>query len=136
MTGPGLTVIYDGECPFCASYLRLVRLREAVGRVELVDARSTDPRVAMLCAEGYDLDAGMIALWEGQVFYGDAAVHLLATLSAEGSGILNRIQKMLFASPDRAAQLYPVLVFGRRAFLRLAGRIPIGMEQKSSNGSE
>jgi predicted DCC family thiol-disulfide oxidoreductase YuxK len=38
-----LTVIYDGECPFCANYVRLYRLRQLVGRVQLVDARGNDP---------------------------------------------------------------------------------------------
>ena len=29
-------IVYDGECPVCSNYTRLVRLREAVGRVTIL----------------------------------------------------------------------------------------------------
>ena len=38
-------LIYDGACIFCDAYVRLLALREAVGPVELIDARSGDPRL-------------------------------------------------------------------------------------------
>lgn len=126
MTGPGITVIYDGDCPFCTSYVSMMRLREAVGEVELVDARGNDPRVRDVRRAGHDLDAGMVVLWQDRVFFGDGAVHLLAMLSQDGGGLFNRMQRAVFASPRRAAWFYPVLVAGRRLFLRLAGRAPIG----------
>lgn len=122
MTIGGISVIYDGQCPFCASYVSMMRLRDAVGQVDLVDARSGDPRVREVARAGYDLDAGMVVLWQDDIFYGDRAVHLLATLSSDGGGPFNRIQRAVFASPRRAARLYPVLAFGRRLFLRLIGR--------------
>jgi predicted DCC family thiol-disulfide oxidoreductase YuxK len=125
MTDAPLTIIYDGQCPFCSSYVRMARLRETVGRVELVDARSGDPRVAEALAAGLDLDDGMVALWQGRQHYGAEAVHLIAMLSGEG-GLGNRVQRSLFRSPRMAAALYPWLVRGRRAWLRLSGRAPIG----------
>lgn len=126
MTGPGITVIYDAECPFCASYVAMMHLQAAVGKVDLVNAREDDPRVQRIQHEGHDLDSGMVVLWQDEVFHGDAAVHLLATLSGEGGGMFNRLQRAVFASPWRAARLYPVLAAGRRIFLRLVGRAPIG----------
>ncbi len=126
MTGPGITVIYDAECPFCASYVAMMHLRAAVGEVDLVNARDGDPRVQRIQHEGHDLDSGMVVLWHGEVFHGDAAVHLLATLSGGGGGMFNRLQRAVFASPGRAARLYPLLAAGRRIFLRLVGRAPIG----------
>ena len=33
-------IIYDGDCVFCSHYVRFVRLRETVGPVALIDARS------------------------------------------------------------------------------------------------
>jgi predicted DCC family thiol-disulfide oxidoreductase YuxK len=132
MSGPGITVIYDGDCPFCASYVSMMRLRQAVGAVELVNAREGDPRVRAVQDAGYDLDAGMVVLWQGEVFFGDTAVHLLATLSAGEGRLFDRIQRAAFADPRRAARLYPVLAAGRRLFLRLAGRTPIGpLSEKS-----
>jgi len=130
MPAETLTIIYDGECPFCSSYVRMARLREAAGDVELVDARSDDPRVADALAAGLDLDDGMVVLWRGRRHYGADAVHLIALLSGEG-GLGNRVQRWLFLSPRVAAALYPWLVRGRRAWLRLAGRAPIGGGKKS-----
>lgn len=126
----GIAVIYDGQCPFCSSYVALMRLRQSVGPVDLVDARSDDPRVAAAVAAGLDLDEGMVVIWDGRYFHGQAAVHLLATLSGEG-GAMNRLQRLAFATPRRAAWLYPPLVRGRRAYLRLAGRSPIAEDGRS-----
>ncbi len=137
MTGPGITVIYDGDCPFCTSYVSMMRLREAVGEVELVNAREGDARVRDIQRAGYDLDSGMVVLWQDEVFFGDGAVHLLATLSSAGGGVFNRIQRRAFSSPRRAARLYPVLAAGRRLYLRLAGRAPVEpTAEKSSRGRE
>ncbi|MFW5881944.1 MAG: DCC1-like thiol-disulfide oxidoreductase family protein [Roseicyclus sp.] len=126
MTTPGITVIYDGDCPFCASYVAMMRLRAVVGLVELLDAREADPRVAEVQAAGCDLDEGMVVLWRGEVFFGSGAVHLLASLSSDAGGILVRLQRVLFRNPRRAARIYPILAAGRRIFLRLAGRRPLG----------
>ncbi len=38
ITDNKMVVVYDGECPFCRNYIRLMSLRKAVGDVELVDA--------------------------------------------------------------------------------------------------
>jgi predicted DCC family thiol-disulfide oxidoreductase YuxK len=130
MTAGTLTIIYDGECPFCASYVRMARLRETVGTVDLVDARSDDPRVAEAQADGLDLDDGMVVLWQGRRHYGAEAVRLIALLSGEG-GVGNRLQRRLFRSPRVARALYPWLVRGRRLWLRLSGRPRIGQGKKT-----
>src|SRR5690606_25765599 len=44
--GPGLTIVYDGDCPFCTSYIRLLRIRDAAGPVRLVNAREDHDVVA------------------------------------------------------------------------------------------
>lgn len=131
----GITIIYDGHCPFCSSYVSMVRLRETVGQVDLIDARSDAPSVLAALSAGYDLDKGMLVTWEGTQFFGQDAVHLLATLSAP-SGSVNNLQRILFASPHRAALLYPVLASGRRLFLRIFGRQTIAHERKNRAPTE
>jgi predicted DCC family thiol-disulfide oxidoreductase YuxK len=137
MTGTGVTVIYDGDCPFCASYVSMMHLRDAVGDVDLVNAREGDPRVRAVQEAGYDLDSGMVVLWQDEVFFGDRAVHLLATLSSGKGGPLNRLQRAILSDPRRAARIYPVLAAGRRLVLRLIGRAPIGrVAEKSTTARE
>jgi predicted DCC family thiol-disulfide oxidoreductase YuxK len=118
-----LTVVYDGACPFCAGYTRLYRLRQAVGRVRLVDARGADPVLAEL--PPLDLDQGMAVRWQGEWFHGAAALHLLALLGSD-SGLFNRVNRLLFARPRLGRALYPWLVAGRRLTLRVLGRRLIG----------
>ncbi|SIS55452.1 Protein of unknown function, DUF393 [Paracoccus saliphilus] len=113
----GLEIYYDGECPFCRAYMRMLNLRRAVGEVELIDARSDDPRVAVLTEAGFDLDEGMAVRHGAQIFHGAEAIRLLAVLSEE-RGVL----RMVLRSPRRAAIIYPILRAGRRLTLRLLNR--------------
>ena len=121
----GAAIVYDGDCPFCARYARLVRLRRAVGPVTLHDARAGGPLVSRLSAAGYDLDEGMVLLYGGAVYHGADCMHMLALLSG-GGGAANRLFAAVFRHPGTARRLYPVLRAGRNAVLRLLGRDKIG----------
>ena len=109
----------------------MMQLRESVGQVELLDARSGDPRVLDVQRAGYDLDTGMVVLWGECIYFGDGAVHLLATLSRSGGGLFNNVQRAVFSDPGRARRLYPPLVRGRRLFLRVTGRQPLGLARQN-----
>ena len=63
-----LRIIYDGDCPFCSSYVALLRLREQYD-VRLVDARK-EP--ALAAQYGLDLNEGMIVDLDGKVHHGAA----------------------------------------------------------------
>ncbi|MDO5604606.1 MAG: DCC1-like thiol-disulfide oxidoreductase family protein [Paracoccus sp. (in: a-proteobacteria)] len=117
-----IEIVYDGECPFCADFTRMVALRRA-GEVVLIDARGDDPRVAEIGA-GLDLDRGMAVRHQGHISHGADAMALLLALSRPG-GIWGAVRWM-FATPARAGLAYPVLRAGRGAALRLLGRGPIG----------
>lgn len=121
MAESGVEIFYDGECPFCSAYARMLNLRRTVGRVELIDARSADPRLKALRAQGVDLDEGMAVVYGGRLYVGAEAVRILSVLSESG-GIL----RALMRSPRRAALLYPLLKGGRNLTLKLLGRRPIG----------
>lgn len=118
--GPSV-VIYDGECIFCQNYVRFVKLQEAIGPVELVDARSSDPRVWRYWQAGYDLNQGMLFVHRGKVYHGEDAVHVLALLSSD-EGILSRLNARLFSHRKVATALYPLLKLGRRLTLLMRGR--------------
>lgn len=118
-------LIYDGECPFCSTYARLGKFREAVGPVRLINAREDAPEVQRARALGYDLNEGMLLHLDGQYYYGADCLNRVALLSS-GPGAFNRINRALFRSPRVAAAVYPLLRTGRNATLRLLGRTPLG----------
>jgi predicted DCC family thiol-disulfide oxidoreductase YuxK len=119
---PGMVVVYDGDCPFCANYVRLMALQRQTGTVELVDARSADPRVAPLWREGYDLNEGMAVIFGQKVYYGSDAMALISAISGERCGPLGRMLSALLRDPARARSLYPYFKAGRRLTLKLLGR--------------
>jgi predicted DCC family thiol-disulfide oxidoreductase YuxK len=104
-----LNIVYDGDCPFCSSYVALLRLRETYD-VRLVDARK-DPVFA--ARYGLDLNEGMIVDLDGTVHHGARAISLLARLS----GTISPLRSELVASV-----VYPLLRFGRNVALKVLGR--------------
>jgi predicted DCC family thiol-disulfide oxidoreductase YuxK len=117
----GAVVVYDGECPFCSRYVAMVRLRDAVGKVRLVNARDPDPLVDDLKQSGFDLDQGMVLVMGDRRYHGADCVHMLAMLSTP-VGAFNRLNAAVFRSRTASRLLYPVLRSGRNAVLRLLGR--------------
>jgi predicted DCC family thiol-disulfide oxidoreductase YuxK len=115
-----LRIVYDGDCPFCSRYVRLVRLRDNFD-VELVDARA-DPETAR--RYGLDLNEGMIVDLDGAVHHGSDAVWILSQLSSR-SGVWNRTLAGAFSSRFAARLLYPVMRLGRWATLLLLGKRPL-----------
>jgi predicted DCC family thiol-disulfide oxidoreductase YuxK len=114
-------IVYDGECPFCTSYVKLLRLREAIGPVSLVDARDGGPHVARLKELGYVLDEGMVFVWKGQIFHGADCMHKLSLLSSPSS-IFNKANSLVFRSSAASRFLYPMLRAGRNVMLTMLGR--------------
>ncbi|WCT72932.1 DUF393 domain-containing protein [Sphingomonas naphthae] len=118
--GDPALIVYDGDCIFCQNYVRFFRLRETVGPVELIDARSGDPRVRQYQRD-YDLNEGMLFVHKGQVHYGDEAVHMLAMLSSS-SNLFAWANRHLFSHRWIARAAYPLLKAGRRATLKVRGK--------------
>ena len=117
----GAVIVYDGQCPFCSTYVRFTRLREAIGPVKLVDARSGDPVVEEAIRAGLNLDEGMVLKYGGRLYHGADCLNMLSLLSSR-SGLFNRLMAFTFARPGIAHMAYPTLRAGRNATLRLLGR--------------
>ncbi|MDO5632170.1 MAG: DCC1-like thiol-disulfide oxidoreductase family protein [Paracoccus sp. (in: a-proteobacteria)] len=113
-----IEIVYDGECPFCTDFTRVVALRR-LGEVALIDARGTDPRVTEIGA-GLDLNQGMAVRHNGRVLFGADAMALLLALSPPRGPW--KVLPWFFATPRRAWLAYPVLRAGRNIVLRLLGR--------------
>ncbi|MEE4378572.1 MAG: DCC1-like thiol-disulfide oxidoreductase family protein [Candidatus Competibacteraceae bacterium] len=126
----GVTIIYDGDCPMCRSYVTWLRLRQSAGPVQLLDARQQPALTADLYRQGLDLDKGFVVRNADQVYHGAQALNVLALMSSR-SGLFNRFNYRIFRSPRLTALLYPVLVTGRRLLLKLLGRKPIEVDSVS-----
>jgi predicted DCC family thiol-disulfide oxidoreductase YuxK len=118
-------VVYDGECPFCSSFVLLYRIREHAKHVHLIDARSPHPMVDEVRRQRLDLNEGMAVKFKGRFYHGADAMNILAILGS-GTTLFNRINRALFRRPGVARLLYPLLARGRLITLRLLGRPLIG----------
>ncbi len=121
----GVTIVYDGDCPLCNSFVRHLRLRRSAGQARLVNARADMALVRSLARRGFSLDHGMVVQVDDRHYHGAAAVHVLALMSSR-SDWFNRMSYLVFRSGRVAAVLYPALAAGRRVLLRLLGRPPLG----------
>jgi predicted DCC family thiol-disulfide oxidoreductase YuxK len=116
-----IKIMYDGECPACSAYVRVVRLREVAGNVEIIDLRERPDVVARLHAKGLDVNEGMAVEVGDQLFHGADAIHAMTMLSSP-SLLANRINYAIFRHRAAARVLYPLLKAGRNGLLWLLGR--------------
>ncbi len=114
-------IVYDGHCPFCSAYIRLLRLEAAVGRVDMIDAREHPELVQYLRANGYQINEGMVAIIGGVIHFGENAMHVLA-LHTTRSGAFNTLTSRIFANPRLSKIFYPVFKIGRWLVLFALGR--------------
>src|SRR5690606_28453457 len=66
-----VTVIYDGECPFCQRFVAWQKLRDNYA-IELINARQCDNIQAL--AQGRDLNEGMLVIYNGHHHFGADAI--------------------------------------------------------------
>ncbi|MBU1293593.1 MAG: DUF393 domain-containing protein [Gammaproteobacteria bacterium] len=132
MTNKQILLIYDKECPACHFYCQIVRIRQSVGELVLIDARDNPEVMVEVNAKGLDIDQGMVLKMDGQLYYGADAIHLLALLSGR-SGVFNRLNYWLFSSKKVAAILYPVLRSFRNVLLKLLGKTKINNLKQDGN---
>ena len=117
-------LLYDGDCPFCSNSVRFVRLRDAIGPVELLNMREEPELVKHYTAKGVDLNNGMLLHLGNVDYWGADCINRLAMLSS-GSGWFNRLNATIFRSRAASAFLYPIMRTGRNLTLRLLGRRPV-----------
>ncbi len=120
-------LLYDGQCPFCRRYIKLLRLRQSIGDIEFINARNNDNYLVEVQLAGLDINEGMVLKYGGKLYHGDNCIHMLALLSSP-VGIANKINAWLFKSPTRASIFYPWLRCGRNTVLMLLGRKKLTIE--------
>lgn len=115
-------LVYDGECPFCSRYARLLDVREAVGELVLVNARDGGPIVDEIRALPWDLNRGMVLKRDGRYRFGDEALRTLALLSRR-RGVFSILNRLVLGSRAVAWCAYPLMRLCRRLALT-AKRVP------------
>jgi predicted DCC family thiol-disulfide oxidoreductase YuxK len=114
----GILLVYDRECPVCDAYCRMVRIRESVGVLRLVNARDASGVMDEITAKGLDIDEGMVLKFGNTLYYGADAIHVLSLMSSR-SGVFNRLTYWIFRSKRLSTILYPLFRFFRNLLLKL-----------------
>ena len=114
--------VYDGECPICQMGASMYKVREAVGKLTVVNARTEKNHWLMtrINEAGLDLDKGMVICFQDQLYHGDEALRIMAELGS-GKGLYNRSNELLFKSAFLSKLLYPIIRGARNFLLRLRG---------------
>mgnify|MGYP006210263245 FL=1 len=121
MAENSILLIYDKDCPACNAYCQMVRIRQSVGELKLVNAREDTEVMQQITAQGLDIDQGMVLKMGDNWYYGSDAIYMLSLLSSR-SGLFNRLNYHLFKSKRLAKWLYPLLRFFRNLLLKLLGK--------------
>jgi predicted DCC family thiol-disulfide oxidoreductase YuxK len=115
-------IIYDGDCPFCSRYVTLLRLKETVNNVTLMNARNSlgifEKELKDL---SIDLDEGMAVKLNNRWYHGHECINVLALLTTKSS-TFNRLNSWIFKHKILCIMLYPIMRFFRNLTLTLLGR--------------
>ena len=127
-----ILLVYDKQCPVCDNYCRLVRIRETVGELKLMDARESSAVMDEITSRGLDIDQGMVLKMGEQLYYGSDAIHAVALISSR-AGIFNRFNYWMFKSRTLSHIFYPILRFFRNLLLKLLRRTKINNLRLGNN---
>jgi len=111
--------VYDKECPVCNHFA--THIGRCDNTVDLVNAREDSALLDAAAGEKLNIDDGAIVYAEGQMLFGVDAVEYLAKRTKH-KGILGVIFTSLFRFKLLASLFYPVLVFARKALLKILGK--------------
>lgn len=115
-----IRIYYDGACPFCNSYVRLLGIRTSFS-VELINARTHLLVARQFALEGMSLNMGMVVEIGSARYHGAAAIQFLALIDTPGNAF-NWINYHLFRYKWLAKCLYPVMRCARSIILAVTGR--------------
>ncbi len=113
-----IDVIYDGDCPICRQFVLKRNIEQNNFTLNLINARTLTPaKIFEYSQQGYDLNNGMLVLYEGKHYYGHKAMRQLLKLSKHK----NKLQSIFewFYSKVNSPKFYQILVKMRLLLLLL-----------------
>lgn len=114
-------IIYDGECPFCSTYVKLIHLKKTAGHIRIIDARTNPPELELLKEKNLNINQGMAIFLNSQLYFGADCINRLALLSSP-IGSFNKLNYYAFKIPQVSRILYPILRVGRNVVIHLLGK--------------
>ncbi|HEU5048620.1 MAG TPA: DCC1-like thiol-disulfide oxidoreductase family protein [Rickettsiales bacterium] len=122
MQQEGIWFVYDGDCPICTTAAHALRIREAAGKLHLLNARTqaSHPLMQEIHNQKLNLDEGMVIRIGENFYHGADALHIMALLGTN-RGWFNRMNALLFRSKTTARLCYPSMRACRNLLLRLKG---------------
>lgn len=129
----GVWFVYDGECPICEQAAKALRIKQSLGDLHLLDARSDTghPLLAAINQKQLDLDEGMVIFHRQRFYHGKTALWFMSVYGAP-QGLFNHINRLFFRFEPVARALYPVMRAGRNLLLKLRGKSKIRNLQKTN----
>ncbi len=114
--------VYDGQCPICQMGADLYKVRQSVGQLKTIDARTEKghPVMQEIKQAGLNLDKGMVIKYNNQLYQGKEALHIMAILGAN-KGWFNHINNTLYQSKIIAKLSYPFMKGARDIAIKLKG---------------
>lgn len=114
--------VYDGQCPICQMGADLYKVRQSVGNLHTIDARTEKEHPVMqeVNQAGLNVDEGMVIKYNGQLYQGEEALHLMAKLGTK-SDWFNHLNTLLYRSKILAWLSYPFMKGARNIALKLKG---------------
>lgn len=119
-----LYLIYDGDCILCSNSAQAIKIKNSVGHLEIINARTSHPLVTEALENGFDLNEGILVKYNNQYFYGADAVHFLALIGSP-SDTFNKISSSIFKYKWVSYCFYPFFKLIRNIILFLRKIPPI-----------
>ncbi len=110
---------YDGDCPFCARYADILRLKSCY-ELEICNAREDESYKE--CSKEIALDDGVVLVVEKSCFQGVEALNMLLDI-CKYRGLFFGLHRLLFANATVGNTLY--------AFFKLMRKIALYLKKKS-----
>ena len=115
--------IYDGECPFCNHFAKLIELKGKLPSLQIEDGRDNLKHLTQLYKKGYDLNKGAILIHNGNIMHGADAINWICSEIKDPNDSLLETLRIIFTSNKRSKLLFPFLLWGRRISLTVKGKV-------------
>lgn len=130
MNKENITIIYDGDCPFCHKYVYITKLKSKYS-VEIINARDDKNKAIKFKESGYNLDKGFLLIHNEKIYHGDKAIKFITSQS--DTTFHNLLLKPLFSNSLTSFITYKMFTFIRSFTFYVLGIPKIYSNKESKN---